>query len=102
MSAIEWSKKSQLTERPTMKSGDTVRVHVRVREGDRERIQIFEGCPSSGCTAAARARRSRAQSVDSARAWMRIFPAALADDSEGSRSCGRRKFAAPSCTICAT
>jgi hypothetical protein len=26
-----------------MKSGDTVRVHVKVREGDKERIQIFEG-----------------------------------------------------------
>ena len=26
-----------------MRSGDTVRVHVRVREGDKERVQIFEG-----------------------------------------------------------
>ena len=26
-----------------MKSGDTVRVHVKVREGDKERIQVFEG-----------------------------------------------------------
>jgi large subunit ribosomal protein L19 len=26
-----------------MRSGDTVRVHVKVREGDKERIQIFEG-----------------------------------------------------------
>jgi len=43
MSAIELIEKSQLTERPAMKSGDTVRVHVRVREGDKERIQIFEG-----------------------------------------------------------
>jgi len=25
------------------KAGDTVRVHVKVREGDKERIQIFEG-----------------------------------------------------------
>jgi large subunit ribosomal protein L19 len=43
MSAIEVVEKSQLTERPEMKSGDTVRVHVKVREGDKERIQIFEG-----------------------------------------------------------
>jgi large subunit ribosomal protein L19 len=43
MSAIELVEKSQLTERPAMKSGDTVRVHVKVREGDKERIQIFEG-----------------------------------------------------------
>jgi large subunit ribosomal protein L19 len=43
MSAIELVEKSQLVERPRMKSGDTVRVHVKVREGDKERIQIFEG-----------------------------------------------------------
>ena len=43
MSAIELVEKSQLAERPAMKSGDTVRVHVKVREGDKERIQIFEG-----------------------------------------------------------
>ena len=43
MNAIEAVEKSQLTERPDMKSGDTVRVHVKVREGDKERIQVFEG-----------------------------------------------------------
>ncbi len=43
MSAIELVEKIQMTERPAMKSGDTVRVHVKVKEGDKERIQIFEG-----------------------------------------------------------
>ena len=43
MGAIEQIEKGQLTERPSMKAGDTVRVHVRVKEGDKERIQIFEG-----------------------------------------------------------
>ena len=43
MNAIELVEKSQLTTRPDMMSGDTVRVHVKVREGDKERIQIFEG-----------------------------------------------------------
>src|SRR6187551_4113977 len=43
MTAIELAEKSQMTERPDMKSGDTVKVHVKVREGDKERIQIFEG-----------------------------------------------------------
>ena len=43
MNAIELTEKSQMVERPDMKSGDTVRVHVKVREGDKERIQIFEG-----------------------------------------------------------
>ena len=28
---------------PLFKPGDTVRVHVRVVEGDKERIQVFEG-----------------------------------------------------------
>jgi large subunit ribosomal protein L19 len=43
MSAIDVVEKSQLVDRPRMQSGDTVRVHVKVREGDKERIQIFEG-----------------------------------------------------------
>ena len=28
---------------PTFSSGDTVRVHVKIREGEKERIQVFEG-----------------------------------------------------------
>jgi large subunit ribosomal protein L19 len=43
MGAIELIEKTQLAERPAIRSGDTVRVHVKVREGDKERIQIFEG-----------------------------------------------------------
>ena len=43
MGAIELVEKTQMAERPAMKSGDTVRVHVKVREGDKERIQVFEG-----------------------------------------------------------
>ena len=43
MGALEVVEKTQLTERPAMKAGDTVRVHVKVREGDKERIQVFEG-----------------------------------------------------------
>ena len=43
MSAIDVVEKAQLVERPRMQSGDTVRVHVKVREGDKERIQVFEG-----------------------------------------------------------
>ena len=34
----------QLTkEAPAVEVGDTVRVHVKVKEGSRERIQVFEG-----------------------------------------------------------
>jgi large subunit ribosomal protein L19 len=43
MGAIELIEQGQLVERPAMKAGDTVRVHVRVKEGDKERIQVFEG-----------------------------------------------------------
>lgn len=43
MGAVEAIDKTQMVERPAMRSGDTVRVHVKVTEGDKERIQIFEG-----------------------------------------------------------
>ena len=43
MSAIDVVERGQLTERPRMKSGDTVRVHVKIKEGDKERVQVFEG-----------------------------------------------------------
>ena len=43
MGAIELIEKAQMIERPQMKAGDTVKVHVKVREGDKERIQVFEG-----------------------------------------------------------
>jgi large subunit ribosomal protein L19 len=28
---------------PAFSAGDTVRVHVKIREGDKERIQVFQG-----------------------------------------------------------
>src|SRR3954463_12732406 len=44
MGAIDLVEKTQMTTtRPQMKAGDTVKVHVKVREGDKERIQVFEG-----------------------------------------------------------
>src|SRR5512134_2577050 len=43
MNAIEHVERAQTVKRPTVKAGDTVRVHVKVREGDKERIQVFEG-----------------------------------------------------------
>jgi len=43
MKAIEMVERGHLVKRPPMRSGDTVRVHVKVREGDKERIQVFEG-----------------------------------------------------------
>ena len=43
MNAVENVERGQLAQRPAIKPGDTVKVHVKVREGDKERIQIFEG-----------------------------------------------------------
>ena len=43
MTAVETVEQAQLATRPAIKPGDTVRVHVKVREGDKERIQVFEG-----------------------------------------------------------
>ena len=43
MKAIEAVERPQLRDRPDIRSGDTVRVHVKVREGEKERIQVFEG-----------------------------------------------------------
>lgn len=44
MDLIKELNREQLTsEVPQVKVGDTVRMHVKVKEGARERIQIFEG-----------------------------------------------------------
>ena len=31
------------TDVPSFRPGDTVRVHVKLKEGDKERVQVFEG-----------------------------------------------------------
>jgi large subunit ribosomal protein L19 len=42
--AIDFLEKRQLkTDLPPFRAGDTVRVHTRIKEGDKERVQIFEG-----------------------------------------------------------
>ena len=33
----------QRTDLPPFKPGDQVRVHVKIKEGDKERVQVFEG-----------------------------------------------------------
>ncbi len=44
MNALEKVEQSQMKkEIPAFRSGDTVRVHVKIKEGDKERIQVFEG-----------------------------------------------------------
>ena len=39
----ELNKEALAAEKPQVRIGDTVRVHVKVKEGSRERIQVFEG-----------------------------------------------------------
>ena len=41
IAAIE--KKQMRTDLPDFRVGDTVRVHVNIKEGDKERIQVYEG-----------------------------------------------------------
>ena len=43
MGIIEKIEKEQLRRGRDFRPGDTVRVHVRIKEGDKERIQVFEG-----------------------------------------------------------
>jgi large subunit ribosomal protein L19 len=35
--------KNQRTDVPVFRPGDTIRVHVKIKEGDKERLQAFEG-----------------------------------------------------------
>lgn len=39
----KFTDKRKRTDHPAYRIGDTIKVHVRIREGDKERIQIFEG-----------------------------------------------------------
>src|ERR671923_319438 len=44
MNAVNAVEKNELrSDLPAFQVGDTVRIHVKIKEGDKERIQIFEG-----------------------------------------------------------
>lgn len=44
MNLIDTIEKSQeRSDLPAFHPGDTIKVHVKIREGDKERIQVFEG-----------------------------------------------------------
>ncbi len=44
MNRLDFIENTQLrTNIPDFQSGDTVRVHVRIKEGNKERLQVFEG-----------------------------------------------------------
>lgn len=39
----KYTEKNKRTNLPAFRPGDTLRVHVRIKEGDKERLQVFEG-----------------------------------------------------------
>ena len=44
MTRLDNVEKTQIRENiPAFQSGDTVKVHVRIQEGNKERLQVFEG-----------------------------------------------------------
>ena len=44
MNRLDTVEKTQLRDNiPAFQSGDTVKVHVRIKEGNKERLQVFEG-----------------------------------------------------------
>jgi large subunit ribosomal protein L19 len=40
---IKYASKKKRENVPEFRPGDTVRVHVKIREGEKERLQVFEG-----------------------------------------------------------
>jgi large subunit ribosomal protein L19 len=69
----QFEKEQMRTDLPAFKSGDTVKVHVRIKEAEKERIQVFEGVVikkrKGGCRATFTVRKiSYGVSVE------RIFP----------------------------
>lgn len=44
MNTLDRVEKEQLrSDLPNFRPGDTIKVHVKIKEGDKERIQVFEG-----------------------------------------------------------
>ena len=43
MGIIEKINQEQFRELPAFRSGDTLKVSVRIKEGEKERIQVFQG-----------------------------------------------------------
>jgi large subunit ribosomal protein L19 len=40
---VKVSSRQKRTDVPPFRPGDTIRVHVKIKEGDKERVQAFEG-----------------------------------------------------------
>ncbi len=90
--------KTKRTDLPQFAPGDSVRVHVKIKEGDKERLQAFEG------VVIARTRGPQAsftvRKISFGHGVERIFPENSRVSTKWTWSVLPR-FAAPSCTICA-
>ena len=63
---------------PTLQSGDSVRVHQRIVEGDRERIQVFQGTVirlrKGGANASFTVRRIASNNIGVERTYLLLSP----------------------------
>ena len=94
-----FTEKYQKAEPPVVEIGDTVRVHLKVKEGNRERIQVFEG------TIIAKQHGGIEETSPSAvfltvSAWRRCSPCMLPPSRRWSWFATVRS-AGPSCITCA-
>lgn len=94
------NEKQLQAEKPQVNVGDTVKVHVKVKEGSRERIQVFEGTviakKHGGIEETITVRRlSYGVGVE------KVFPV-HSPLLRRSRPCAAVLSAVPSCTICVT
>ena len=93
-------KKSMRDDVPEFSSGDTVKVHVLIKEGDKERIQVFQGDVigrRGGGTGATFTVRKISEGIG----VERVFPLHSPNVAK-SNGCGRAMSAAASSTTCAT
>ena len=102
MNVLDEIVKDQLrTDLPELASGDTVKVSAKVVEGNRERIQVFEGTVmrlrGGGITRSITVRRDRVAASASSGPSR-----STARASRRSRSSATASPAAPSCTSCAS
>src|SRR5215207_7421928 len=102
MTAVETVERANMVQRPSIKSGDTVKVHVKVREGDKERIQVFEGMVIGLHRGGARASFT-VRKVSFGQGVERIFPlhSPIVDKIEIIRSAIVRRAKLYFCAICA-
>jgi hypothetical protein len=85
--------KTNRTDLPDFHPGDTVRVHVKIKEGDKERVQAFEGV-------VIKRDRGPQASFTVRKAWSAFFQS-IPGSSTKSIWCAHLRFAGRNCTICA-